>query len=177
MKLCTERLVLREYIHSDFTEVHEYASDPETVLYMLWGPNNKQDTLNFLNRAIKYQTDNPRKVSELAVELKESGCLIGGCSIYITNEANKEGELGYCFSKKYWNNGYATEAAQAIMKFGFHTLNLHRIYATCDPSNIGSARVMEKAGMRREGRLREHLLQRGRWRDSYLYSILEYEFS
>ena len=80
--------------------------------------------------------------------------------------------MDYVWSEK----GYASEAAKEIIRFGFEDLNLHRIFATCDPNNIGSAKVLEKIGMKREGRLRQHKWRKGEWRDSFLYSILEQEY-
>lgn len=129
-----------------------------------------------MKKTIDYQILNPRYDYELAVILKQNGILIGGCGIHITNIKNKEGSIGYCYDNKYWRNGYASETASAIIKFGFQELNLHRIFATCCPDNIGSAKVMEKIGMKKEGRLREHKLQKGKWRDSFIYSILDYEY-
>ena len=70
---------------------------------------------------------------------------------------------------------YATEAVKVIISFGFQELDLHRIFATCHPENIASARVMQKIGMQQEGYLREHRWIKGEWRDSWLYAILEHE--
>jgi RimJ/RimL family protein N-acetyltransferase len=72
--------------------------------------------------------------------------------------------------------GFATEVAKLLIEFGFRELNLHRIYATCDPRNIGSSKVLEKIGMSKEGRIREDLLIKDGWRDSLLFSILEQEW-
>lgn len=71
----------------------------------------------------------------------------------------------------------ATEAARLLIDFGFKELHLHRIYATCDPRNIASYKVMEKLGLTFEGRMRENLLIKDGWRDSLLYSILETDLS
>jgi ribosomal-protein-alanine N-acetyltransferase len=79
-------------------------------------------------------------------------------------------------NRKFWRQGYATEVAQALLKFGFNQLKLHRIFATCDPENIASAHVMEKIGMQQEGHIREHKLAKGKWRDSLLYAILDHEW-
>jgi [ribosomal protein S5]-alanine N-acetyltransferase len=171
----TKRLILREFKNEDFYCVHKYASDPDVITYLPWGPNSEVDTKIYLDKVISYQLKNPRNDYDIAVELKESSLIIGACGIHISNSATREGWIGYCFNKEYWRNGYAIEAAKAIVEFGFKNLNLHRIYATCDPNNIGSYKVLEKIGMKREGHLREHKLQRGKWRDSFLYSILEYE--
>ncbi|MDF2591464.1 MAG: family N-acetyltransferase [Clostridia bacterium] len=173
----TKRLVLRECRPADFNAIHEYGSDPEVSIYLPWGPNSEADTGNYLDSILSYQFHNPRKDYEIAIVLKETDLLIGVCSIHITNDKTREGFIGYCYNRQYWGKGYASEAAKAILEFGFMKLNLHRIFATCDPKNVGSSKVLEKIGMKREGHLREHKLQRGKWRDSYLYSILEHEFS
>jgi RimJ/RimL family protein N-acetyltransferase len=173
----TDRLIIREFNEGDFKSVHIYASNPEVTVYLPFGPNSEDDTQHFLKRVVNYKLQNPRHDYEFAIILKESNTLIGGCGIHITNINNKEGSIGYCFDKRYWRNGYASESAKAIINFGFEKLNLHRIFATCHPENIGSAKVMEKIGMQKEGRLREHKFQKGKWRDSFIYSILDYEYS
>lgn len=94
----------------------------------------------------------------------------------MANPDNREGWLGFCLNRHFWGKGYGTETANALLRFGFQQLDLHRIYATCDPSNNASAHVLEKIGMQREGHLREHKWAKGRWRDSLLYAILESEW-
>ena len=90
---------------------------------------------------------------------------------------------GYMFIHCLWvvgkskGQGYATEAARALVSFGFGTLRLHRVFATCDVRNVASARVLEKVGMRREGHCRGDKWVRGQWRDSYIYAMLEDEWS
>lgn len=171
----TNRLFLREFQESDLQPIQEFSSDPEVVRYMSWGPNTEKDTQEFLQRAFKQQQKQPRTDYGLAIVLKAENRLIGSGGICV-NPDHKEAELGYCFNRRFWGQGYATEAARAFTAFGFEELGLHRIYATCDPANVASARVMEKIGMQREGHLREHLWMKGRWRDSYLYAILEQEW-
>ena len=81
-------------------------------------------------------------------------------------------EIGWVFHRAYWGNGYATEAASAVLDCAFGRLGLRRVYASCDVRNVGSWRVMEKLGMSREGYSIKDKLQKGEWRDSYLYAIL-----
>ncbi len=171
----TERLILREFEESDLQAIQEYASAPEVVRYMGWGPNTEKDTREFLQRAFDQRQKQPRSDYGLAVVLKAENRLIGSGGIYI-NPDHKEAELGYCFNRRFWGQGYATEAAKAFTAFGFEKLGLHRVYATCDPANVASVRVMQKIGMQREGHLREHRWIREKWRDSYLYAILEQEW-
>ncbi len=84
-------------------------------------------------------------------------------------------EIGWVFNSKYFNKRYASEAAQATLKYGFKEMKLHRIIATCQPQNIPSYRVMEKIGMRREGYFRKCIPHGNEWWDEYYYAILEEE--
>lgn len=76
----------------------------------------------------------------------------------------------------YWGQGFATEMANVLLAFGFEQLGMHRIFATCDPENIASFNVLEKAGFQSEGRIRDHLRINGGWRDSLIYSMLRDEW-
>ena len=72
--------------------------------------------------------------------------------------------------------GLASNAALKLLDFGFNALRMHRIYATCDPRNTGSARVLQKIGMKEEGRIREDLWIKTEWRDSLLFGLLAHEY-
>jgi RimJ/RimL family protein N-acetyltransferase len=172
----TERLVLRDLEEGDWRAVHGYASDREVVRYMDWGPNTVEDSKSFIQRAISGQKEQPRKSYTLAIVLRTRNKLIGSCGIHVPNPNSREGWLGYCFNRQFWGQGYATETGKALLVFGFNQLKFHRIFATCDPSNIASAHVLEKIDMQLEGHLREHKLAKGNWRDSLLYAILDYEW-
>jgi RimJ/RimL family protein N-acetyltransferase len=172
----TKRLVLRDLEEGDWKSVHDYASDHEVVRHMDWGPNTTEETRNFIRRAIAHQQEQPRRSYDLAVTLTSQNVLIGACGIYAPDPNSREGWIGYVFNRNFWGQGYATETAKALLKFGFNQLNLHRIFATCDPANIASAHVLEKIGMQHEAHFREHKMAKGRWRDSLLYAILDYEW-
>jgi ribosomal-protein-alanine N-acetyltransferase len=174
--ITTARLLLRDFEEADWKSVHDYASDPEVVRYMPWGPNTTEDTNNFIKRAIANLQERPRRSYSLAVLLTPQQVLIDGCGIYVTNPDEREGYIGYVFNRNYWGKGYATETAKALLRFGFDQLNLHRIFATCDPANTASARVLEKIGMQREGHFREHKWEKGKWVDSLQYAILDHEW-
>jgi len=173
----TERLMLREIERTDFESIHSYATDPEVVRFMAWGPNTEADTTAFLDRAHAHREAEPRDHYGLAVERRADGLLLGSCGLRISDRANRCGFLGYCFRREAWGQGFATEAARAVLAFGFGTLGLHRIFAMCDVDNIASARVLDKAGMTREGTCRDHMLVRGQWRDHFVYAILEHEWN
>jgi ribosomal-protein-alanine N-acetyltransferase len=176
MELRTERLLLREFVEDDWPAVHEYGSDPEVVRFMPWGPNTEDDTRAFVARALAAQREEPRREYHAAATLLDGGRLIGACSLHLGNPLHRSAMLGYCYARASWGHGYATEAARALVGFGFRELGLHRVWASCDAENIASARVMEKIGMTREGRLRQDANLHGRWRDSYVYGVLEGEW-
>lgn len=170
----TKRLVLRDFVDADWKAVYDYASDAKVVRYMDWGPNTEEETREFIQRAIAYQNEKPRRHYDLAVVLKSQNTIVGGCGIHVSNPDNSEGWIGYLFSYDSWGKGYATETAKALLEFGFEKLNLHRIFATCDPANTASAHVMEKAGMKLEGHLVGHKWAKGKWRNSLLYVALNH---
>ena len=171
----TPRLVLRDLAEGDGPAVHAYASDAAVVRHLDWGPNTAEDTARFLEMAQAAREAVPRTAYHLAIVLRATDRLIGGCRIEIRNAASGNGDIGYVLARDVWGQGYASEAARALLTFGFKTLALHRIWATCDVENSASARVLEKIGMEHEGRLRESVRRRGEWRDSHLYAILESE--
>jgi RimJ/RimL family protein N-acetyltransferase len=172
----TPRLVLREIADEDASAVHAYASDAAVVRHLDWGPNTAEDTARFLDIVRTARDAIPRTAYHLAIVLRAPDRLIGGCRIEIRNAASGNGDIGYVLARDAWGQGYATEATRALLTFGFQSLALHRIWATCDVENSMSARVLDKIGMRREGELRHAVRRRGEWRDSYLYAILEPEW-
>jgi len=174
LTITTRRLSLREFGPEDFHAVHQYASDPIVVKYLSWGPNSENETIGFLDRAAKSRLVSPRIEYHLAIVLPE-GTLIGGCSIEVADRQNEQGTIGYMFNRQYWHQGYATEVAKLLVGFGFGHLRLHRIWATCDPANTYSEKVLVRIGMKKEGILRENLKLKDRWRNSLLYAILSDE--
>jgi RimJ/RimL family protein N-acetyltransferase len=165
-------LLLREFVESDWSGVHEYARLPQVVRYMPWGPNTEEQTRQVVERYIKSQQEDPRLKWEFAVTLSQTGRVIGACGLTV-NTANRCASIGYVYNPDVWGQGYATEAAGAILDLGFRHLDLHRVIGTCNTNNVASARVLEKCGMRREGHLIQDCLEKGRWRDSYLYAMLQ----
>lgn len=166
------RIALCEIKKKDWMEIHKYASQEKSCLYQAWGPNSVENTIVFVNQILKDAVKEPRARFVYATTLKNSGKMIGSCEINIRDTTNKIGEISYIINPEYWGKGYATESATQLLNFGFQILKLHRIYATCDPRNIGSSRVLQKIGMVQEGKMRENLLLRDGWRDSLLYGIL-----
>jgi len=174
--LANEKLFLREFTPHDWVDVHKYASQEIVCRYQAWGPNTEEDSKEFIQDALDEARQTPRERFVFAIIYQET--LIGSVEIMIRDFTNKVGEIGYIVNPDYWGKGVATQSAKLVIAFGFDTLKLHRIYATCDPRNIGSSKVLEKVGMAKEGILRENMLMKdGVWRDSFLYSVLKQEWS
>jgi len=94
----------------------------------------------------------------------------------LRNSEFRCGEIGFFLSPDCWGHGLGGEIARLLLASGFKDFNLHRIYATCDPRNSGSVRLLKKVGMSQEGRLRHTMLIRDGWRDSDVYAVLEHEW-
>jgi ribosomal-protein-alanine N-acetyltransferase len=174
MEINTKRLKLRNITQKDFQAVHEYASDPETVKYMPFGPNTEEETQEFINRNLKQQQEQPRTDYGFGIILKHEDRLIGACGMHGVTE--NQASIGYILNRRYWSHGYATETVKALVDYLFSELGVHRVYASCDPRNHASIRVLEKVGMRLEGKLRENVIIRGEYRDSLIFGILVNEW-
>ncbi|OZV82213.1 GNAT family N-acetyltransferase [Micromonospora echinospora] len=172
MNLRTPRLLLRDFRAEDQPAVHAYASDPDVTRYTEWGPDTLNDTAAFLVQAVRDAQVLPRTRFALAVIRRDDEVLIGSVELRVTNEVHRRGEMGYVLARPHWGHGLATEAAAAVLRLGLDTLGLHKITATCDPDNTASARVLAKIGMRREGRLHDHLHIGGRWRDRLFFAAI-----
>ena len=173
MEIMSGRLLLRDITIDDLAALQALEAEPELHSYRGGGQPGEEETRAFLQRTQDWQRLDPRPVYALAIALRADGSLIGIVSLTMTNRELWQGELGYRLGSRFWGQGYATEAAQALVSFGFATLGLHRICAMCHPGNAASQRVMQKVGMQYEGHLREDFRNRdGSWRDSLLYAIL-----
>jgi ribosomal-protein-alanine N-acetyltransferase len=152
----TERLILRPWKpESDADAVFSYASLPEATRYMLFDTHlSVHDAAEFLSRAAG------RPEHGYAITLKGDDRPIGGCGINPMFEHLK-GEVGYILHPSHWGKGYATEATRGLIRYGFESLKLNKVYARADVRNPASVRVMEKAGMTREGILRDEMIVRG----------------
>jgi RimJ/RimL family protein N-acetyltransferase len=176
MQITTERLILREFKEDDWQAVLAYQSDPRYLRYYEWTERSPEAVQAFVRMFLDQQQARPRTKFQLAVTLKHSNQLIGNCGIRMETAGATEADIGYELASSYWGNGYATEAARAMIAFGFTELRVHRIWAHVVADNAGSARVLEKVGMRLEGQFREKEFYKGQWWDTLQFAILDYEW-
>jgi [ribosomal protein S5]-alanine N-acetyltransferase len=176
MEIRTERLLLREFASEDWPAVLAYQRDPRYLRFYPDTGRTEADARDFVGRFIDQQREAPRTRFQLAVTLAGSGELIGNVGVRRTAPEARVADLGFEFSPGHWGRGYATEAARAMLAFAFTGLALHRVEAHCVAENAASARVLEKVGMRPEGRLRDSQWFRDRWWDVLLFAVLEDEW-
>jgi RimJ/RimL family protein N-acetyltransferase len=112
----------------------------------------------------------------LAIEDRPSGTLIGSVNLIWRSQEHQQGEIGYTLHPDYQGRGYASEAARAMVRFGFHDMDLHRICGVCDERNRRSRLLMERIGMRQEALLREVEWVKGEWISHAVYAILRSEW-
>ena len=172
----TERLLIRGFELSDAPAVQRLVNDIDIARSTLHIPYPY--TLEMAEEWIasqKEQLENGTSI-ELAIALKKDGELIGAIAISAINREDETAEIGYWIGKKFWNNGYCTEAAKRIVQYCFEELKLNRVYAIHFSTNPASGRVMEKIGMKKEGVLRQNKKKWGEFIDTPIYAILREEY-
>jgi ribosomal-protein-alanine N-acetyltransferase len=170
------RIRFRELRFDDWPDVHLWGSRSDTCRYEVWGPNTLEETRAFVSSTIRANQAAPRLHYTFAVTLPEAPRVIGLGELRAQNAALQLAEIGYVLHPDFWRQGLGTQIGRALVTFGFGTLGLHRIAATCDPRNLASGRILQKCGMTYEGRLRQNVLLRDGWRDTDLYAILQEEW-
>ena len=176
MQLLTQRLILREFEEGDWVHTQVYESNPLVVRYQTNDVLNEQQSREYLRGSIATAREEPRRTFDLAVTLREAGTLIGRAGLQRADVEPREAALWFVGNPTHWGKGYITEAATALLRFGFEELGLHRVFGDCDPRNPASARVMEKLGMRKEAHFVENAFIKGQWCDSLIFALLQREW-
>ena len=171
----TERLVLRPYTEADFDALHALYADPEVARWLYYGPSTVEETGTRLRRKLGGHTLTEEQGLNAAVELRD-GTFVGDVVLFYSAPAEHRSiELGFSFDPTHQGNGYATEAARALVDWAFG-VGFHRVYGRLEPRNVASARVLEKLGMRHEGVLVENEWVKGEWQSESVYAILDREW-
>jgi RimJ/RimL family protein N-acetyltransferase len=174
----TERLLLRPFRREDAPRVQLLAGDRDVAATTLNIPHPYEDGMADSWIRTHPESFAKRESATFAVTLKpgvDEPALIGAMGLTLAMPHTR-GELGYWIGKPYWGQGFCTEAARAVLTFGFESLNLGRIFARYMDNNPASGRVMEKIGMQYEGCLRQHVNKWGQLVDIILYGILRPEY-
>lgn len=166
----TERLRLRMLHIADAEALFHYVSQDAVTKYMLWESHTSlRQTKKYIKMITRKYLDG---VYAWAITLKDTKEFIGMVDFSEFTQEARIAEIGYSLSYTYWGKGIMSEAVQAVIDFGFNELYLERIYARCFAENIGSERVMQKAGMTYEGTMRKGIHIKGAYHDLKMYAIL-----
>jgi ribosomal-protein-alanine N-acetyltransferase len=174
MEIKTTRLILTEtdWIHVE--NIHRLHSFPEVDEFNTIGiPKDIDETKEIIRPSIEDKKNNVRKQISWVIFLKSANEFIGAAGMHLSADKFKLGEIYYKLLPLHWGQGYATEIAQSLIKFGFERMHLHKVEAGVQTENIKSIRVLEKVGMTREGLRRKILPIRGEWKDNYHYAIVQ----
>ncbi|MFI0357083.1 GNAT family N-acetyltransferase [Actinomadura sp. 9N407] len=171
------RLVLRPYTLGDFDVLYDLHSRPEVTRYLLFDVRDRGQVRESLQAKIQAATlDEEGGNLNLVVALRETGAMVGDVVLFWRSREHRQGEIGYVFHPDHGGKGYATEAAEVMLRLGFEELGLHRIVGRIDARNAASARVLERLGMRREAHLKHNEIIKGEWVDGVVYAMLEDEW-
>lgn len=173
----TDRLILRPYTPDDFDDLYRIQSREDVTRYLYVGARNRDEVRESLDTKIRsVALSDEGDILTLAVVLPETGSVIGDVILIWVSREHRQGEIGYVFHPDHGGHGYATEAAEVVLRLGFEDLDLHRIVGRLDGRNAASARVLERLGMRREAHLVQNEFVRGVWTDEVIYAMLEDEW-
>ena len=177
MFLHTKRLLIRNFTPSDLEPFLAYRNDPQVAKYQSWSlPYSREKGEAFIREMQDVHAPKQGDWLQLALDLKESGALIGDVVFGVKQDDIRQSSIGFTIASNYWKNGYATEALTALLDYLFEDVDMHRVVADCDTENIGSWKTLEKLGFRREAHYVESFLQGGEYRSEYFYGMLQREW-
>ena len=174
--LVTERLIVRQARETDLPDFLAYRNHPESLRLQPIKPMTEEAAATFLAKQSSLDLGSATGWIMLAVELRETGQMVGEVGLFLSPEPKSEGDLGWSIHPDFQRRGYATEAVPNLLAYAFEKRALHRVTANCDARNTASFRIMERLGMRREGHFRQSGFANGDWHDEYLYALLREEW-
>lgn len=169
IELATTRLMLRPVCTDDLDALFQIERDPDYGFFARPGPVSREALARHLVLSAEAWPSRPT----FAVLFRQE---IVGHLVLAIDHGDRTAMLGYGIARARWGKGLATEAVGAALGYAFGTLRLAKVWARVDPRNAASVRVLEKAGLRREGLLRSHVVRRGERCDRAYYGILRAEW-
>lgn len=172
----TTRLRLRRFRDDDRALFMAYRNDPEVARYQSWEGITDAEARALIQEMKEIQPWAPGEWLQIAIELKETGLLVGDCAVKIEEDDDRQAEIGYTLARAYQGRGIASEAVSRVLEYLFATLGLHRVIAITDVENAASVALLERLGLRREGHFHQNIWFKGKWGDEYLYAMLQEEW-
>jgi RimJ/RimL family protein N-acetyltransferase len=170
----SERIILRRFELADIPDLLEFVAHPSVANEIQAMGGTEVEIQDYITLQNSFQPFEPHKVFDLAIERITDRKLIGIVTTILKH--HRKAEIGYGLGIAQRGRGYATEAARALIDTCFTALGLHRVQAIASSGNPASVRVLERLGMKLEGRLREANLRDDQWCDLYYFGMLENEW-
>lgn len=167
-------------LQSDAADLLEYQSNAEIVRYIPWPEGTEETVQKHIDRTLAESVIAPKEDGEYVVlvwQAKATGKVIGQSNLNIESKEHNCAEIGWVTHQDFHRQGYAREASEAVLKYAFDVLQIHRVKAVMDTRTPASAAVAESLGMRREAEFKEVEFFKGEWCDMWNYAILRSEFS
>jgi RimJ/RimL family protein N-acetyltransferase len=173
----TKRLSLRPLTSADIDALLAYRSDPDVCRYVPFAPMDRQVIAERLaTQWVTTALTDEGQALTLGVEITETGELVGDVVLFWHSREHLGGEIGYVVNPAFGGQGYATEAAHALLRLAFEDLGLHRVVARIDERNEASAKVARRLGMRQEARLVRNEMFKGEWSTELDFAMLADEW-
>jgi RimJ/RimL family protein N-acetyltransferase len=176
-ELSTERLRLNGLTAGDAPAMFEYRSDSQVCEYQSFAPRSLTDVEAFIGRSHPQVFAHAGTWFQFAVRLRESGRMIGDVGIhFLADDTHDQVEIGFTIAPEFQGRGYGAEAVSRALDFLLVECHKHRVFASVDPRNETSVRLLERVGMRQEAHFRKSLWFKGEWVDDVVFAVLRSEW-
>jgi RimJ/RimL family protein N-acetyltransferase len=179
--IATERLVLRPFTLDDLDDLHAIQSRPDVVRYLYWDVRGRDEVAEVLRRKIA-QTVLAAEGDAFALAIATPGDtgtrtgVIGEVDLWWRSVEHRQGEIGFVLHPDHQGQGFAREAAMAVLDLAFFQIGFHRVYGRTDARNAASAALMRRVGMRQEAHFIHNEVFIGEWSDELVFAVMEHEW-
>jgi Acetyltransferases, including N-acetylases of ribosomal proteins len=177
LPITTARLVIRRLEGRDWKDLLELVSDEDPSRYVHTLPLDEEGILHWLEADAHVKITTPDQMLHLGIEVQKGGKLIGYMRLQFTDPQRLQVHFSLFLDRKFQRQGFAQEAVVALLTFCFEGLKLHRAAASCDNKNTAACRLLEKAGLKREGEFVKDTWSDGEWLNTVWYALLEEDFA
>ena len=171
------RVTLRAYAMDDLDAFSDMCGRDDVTRYLYWGSRTREESRTSLVRKVgETGFGDVDETLSLAVSRNDDGAYLGEVILHMIDAGSRGAEFGFLFHPDHHGQGYAGEAARAMLELAFGTLGLHRVIGRCDARNVASARLMRRLGMRQEAHFLSNEFVKGEWCDELDFALLEDEW-
>lgn len=171
--------MLRPFTSDDLDDLYAIQSRADVARYLYWNPRTREEVTEVLEQKksqTQLATEDDALVLAVALPGTSETRVIGEVVLWLRSMEHRQGEIGFVMHPDYQGNGFATEAASAVLDLAFGEFRLHRVYGRTDGGNRASGALMRRLGMRQEAHLVQNEIFKGEWSDELVFAMLEDEW-